>query len=434
MFAWFRVTEFTSLLVTFGVTVIIESLIQWYWTADFRRYETPYATPSFRLGPLFVPALELLACLTAAALALGHLGVAALHLRRQGAARQRRGSGHRGGLRREPPARRPSCCRACAAAYAGVAGAFIALISTLAPSQIWAWLGVVFAVVIIGGLANPIGALLRRPAHRRQRIGHHGGRGAGLGAARVVLGADRASWSLRPGRRVSAPARRVAVGLVAAGLALRALPALGLPAFYESFLYLVFFWVVAGHELELPERLRRLLQLRPRRVLRRRHVHDGDAHHRVRRAVPARRCPSPARWRRCWRWASAPWSFASRGCAASCSALLTLAVTFVLATIVLNTRIDGGPGVYLSARAAAPAPAVADRHDLPAGPRRWRSPGRRPPMPSPTRGSGLGLFAIHDDEDVAEVKGVPTFRYKLLAFALSAGDRRRGRRHPRRCT
>ena len=32
----------------------------------------------------------------------------------------------------------------------------------------------------------------------------------------------------------------------------------------------------------------------------------------------------------------------------------------------------------------------------------------------------MGLFAIHDDEDVAEAKGVPTFRYKLLAFALSA--------------
>ena len=46
------------------------------------------------------------------------------------------------------------------AAYAGVAGAFIALISTLAPSQIWAWVGVVFAVTIIGGLAHPIGALL----------------------------------------------------------------------------------------------------------------------------------------------------------------------------------------------------------------------------------------------------------------------------------
>ena len=33
----------------------------------------------------------------------------------------------------------------------------------------------------------------------------------------------------------------------------------------------------------------------------------------------------------------------------------------------------------------------------------------------------MGLFAIHDDEDVAEAKGVPTLRYKLIAFALSAG-------------
>ena len=40
---------------------------------------------------------------------------------------------------------------------------------------------------------------------------------------------------------------------------------------------------------------------------------------------------------------------------------------------------------------------------------------------SSARGSGIGLFAIHDDEDVAEVKGVPTFRYKLGAFALSSG-------------
>ena len=31
----------------------------------------------------------------------------------------------------------------------------------------------------------------------------------------------------------------------------------------------------------------------------------------------------------------------------------------------------------------------------------------------------MGLFAIRDDEDVAEVLGVPTYRYKLVAFALS---------------
>ncbi len=34
---------------------------------------------------------------------------------------------------------------------------------------------------------------------------------------------------------------------------------------------------------------------------------------------------------------------------------------------------------------------------------------------------GTGLFAIHDDEDVAEVMGVPTYRFKLAAFGLSCG-------------
>jgi len=50
--------------------VILESLIQWFLTADYRRYETPWASASIRVGPLFVPTLELLACLTAATLAV----------------------------------------------------------------------------------------------------------------------------------------------------------------------------------------------------------------------------------------------------------------------------------------------------------------------------------------------------------------------------
>ncbi len=36
---------------------------------------------------------------------------------------------------------------------------------------------------------------------------------------------------------------RPALGLLAAGLGLAMLPLVGLPAFYESFLYLVFHWV-----------------------------------------------------------------------------------------------------------------------------------------------------------------------------------------------
>jgi branched-chain amino acid transport system permease protein len=159
VFARFRVTEFTSLLVTFGITVILESVIQWFWTADFRRYETPYAGTSVRVGPFFFPTLELVACLTASALALGtwawlrwtYVGKALRAAAEDAAIAGAFGVNHRA---------QAYLLSGVSAAYAGVAGAFIALIATLAPSQIWAWVGVVFAVVIIGGLGNPVGALL----------------------------------------------------------------------------------------------------------------------------------------------------------------------------------------------------------------------------------------------------------------------------------
>jgi len=159
VFAYFRVTEFTSLLVTFGLTVILESVIQWFWTADFRRYETPYATASLRAGPIFVPVLELAACVTAVALALGtwawlrftYVGKSLRASAEDPAMAAAFGVNHRA---------QALLLSGVSAAYAGIAGAFIALIATLAPAQIWAWVGVVFAVAIIGGLANPIGALL----------------------------------------------------------------------------------------------------------------------------------------------------------------------------------------------------------------------------------------------------------------------------------
>jgi branched-chain amino acid transport system permease protein len=159
VFAYFRIREFVSLLVTFCLAVIVESLIQWFWTADYRRYETGYASASLRLGPLFVPTLELLACLTAAALAFGTwawlrftwVGKALRASAEDPAIAAAFGVNHR---------RQALLLSGMSATFAAIAGVYIALISTLAPSQIWAWVGVVFAVVIIGGLGNPIGALL----------------------------------------------------------------------------------------------------------------------------------------------------------------------------------------------------------------------------------------------------------------------------------
>ena len=107
-------------------------------------------------------------------------------------------------------------------------------------------------------------------------------------------------------------------------------------------------------------------------------------------------------------------------CAASCSRCSRLAVTFVLATIVLNTPIDGGPGVYLS---AVPLPAILGRRRPPStsSGSPWRWPPCRARTPSTRRAGARASSPIHDDEDVAEVLGVPTYRYKLLALGLSSG-------------
>ncbi len=100
-------------------------------------------------------------------------------------------------------------------------------------------------------------------------------------------------------------------------------------------------------------------------------------------------------------------------------ALITLAVTFVLATLIVNTPIDGGPGVYLMGLdipTLGPAPASTFYYLglVLAVICVWVA---RRLLQSR---AGLGLLAIHDDEDVAEVHGVATFGLKMQAFALSS--------------
>jgi branched-chain amino acid transport system permease protein len=100
-------------------------------------------------------------------------------------------------------------------------------------------------------------------------------------------------------------------------------------------------------------------------------------------------------------------------------ALMTLAVGFVLATVAVNTPIDGGPGVYLMGLQLpqwGPKPASTFYYAslvlgvLCVAVAWWLFHAR----------AGLGLLAIHDDEDAAEVNGVPTFWLKMGAFALSS--------------
>src|SRR5471032_1158782 len=159
LFDKFRVNELASLLITFSFAVILEAGIQLYWTADFRRYETEYSTLSIKAGPFFIPVLELTLCIVAGILAWGTW----LWLRKTYVGKALRASAEDADIAAAYGVNHKKLAyflSGIGAAYAGVAGTFIALIATLAPAEIWTWLGVVFAVVIIGRLGNPLGALL----------------------------------------------------------------------------------------------------------------------------------------------------------------------------------------------------------------------------------------------------------------------------------
>ena len=211
--------------------------------------------------------------------------------------------------------------------------------------------------------------------------------------------------------RLWAPAVAIAVLLLAA------LPWLGLPPFYESFLYLIFHWMVLALSWNILSGYSGYFSFGHGAFF-------GVGMYSS--AVLAGKFELPFLWTLPVAAALASLLgvalgavvFRVKAVRGELFALLTLAVTFVVGTIVLNTPIDGGPGIslggvaipklgpsassslYLMALLAALGTlAVA-----------WRIHGSR---------LGTGLFAIHDDEAVAEVMGVPTYGYKLAAFGAS---------------
>jgi branched-chain amino acid transport system permease protein len=159
LFARFSITPFNSLLVSFGLTVIIESVIQGIWTADPRRLDSAYGAIRYKIGALYVPFPELLTLVLAATLCTvtwaglryTDLGKAMRAVAEDAPIAAAFGVNERA---------LSLLLSGLAAAFAGVAGLCLALSFTLAPSQIYSWVGVVFAAVMIGGLGNPIGPLV----------------------------------------------------------------------------------------------------------------------------------------------------------------------------------------------------------------------------------------------------------------------------------
>ena len=160
-FHWAKVDEFKSLIITFGIFIILQSMMQTIWSADFRRIGSElnrYEGDSLRLGEIALPIPSLLAFVFALAIAV----VMSLVLSRTYFGKAVRAVAQDEEMARAygvDPNRVAVLLSGLSGAFSAMAGAFIALGQALYPGLAVTWFGVVFSVVILGGLGNTVGAL-----------------------------------------------------------------------------------------------------------------------------------------------------------------------------------------------------------------------------------------------------------------------------------
>jgi branched-chain amino acid transport system permease protein len=149
--------ELMSLVLFFGLSAIVYGFSSYQWGADIR--SLPIPLPTLRLLGVVVPGTRLAAFLIGGALMLGlvwffrktYWGKAIR------AVAQSRDAARALGI---DPDLVSAVAFGIALAYAGVAGSLIAMTSPLSPFLGVPYVGRSFAVVVLGGLGNPLGALV----------------------------------------------------------------------------------------------------------------------------------------------------------------------------------------------------------------------------------------------------------------------------------
>lgn len=148
-----------SMLLTFGVALMLQNTLIWVFSPDVRSMTPSYAMTSLRLGGLSFDVVRFCALLTSLAL----LSCLALVLRWTALGRIIRATAQQGLAAKLCGVNVPhtfAVTFGVSAAFAGASGAVIGIILPFTPADEAGWTLNAFIVVTLGGVGSPSGALL----------------------------------------------------------------------------------------------------------------------------------------------------------------------------------------------------------------------------------------------------------------------------------
>ncbi|HWV40884.1 branched-chain amino acid ABC transporter permease [Pseudorhodoplanes sp.] len=154
-----RAPMFNTLLITFGLEVVLTYLAQLAFSADFRTINPPYAGSSIALGPLVVPLARLMAFGVAVMLTVG-MWLFLLHTRLGRAIRATAQNLVAARLYGVAPQHLYAVTFGIGIGLAGAAGGLYGTVSQINPYIGATLTAKCFAISIIGGLDNPLGVLV----------------------------------------------------------------------------------------------------------------------------------------------------------------------------------------------------------------------------------------------------------------------------------
>lgn len=154
-----RAPMFNTLLITFGLEVVLTYLAQLAFSADFRTINPPYAGNSIALGPLVVPLARLMAFGVAVVLTVG-LWVFLLRTKLGRAIRATAQNLVAARLYGVEPRHLYAVTFGIGIGLAGAAGCLYGTVSQINPYIGATLTAKCFAISIIGGLDNPLGVLV----------------------------------------------------------------------------------------------------------------------------------------------------------------------------------------------------------------------------------------------------------------------------------